>query len=178
MTERRTEHPDHPDLTAAIEAAAVAFLVDSHEIRAKRTARLVVQARQVAMYLLRRLDRYSYPEIGRMMQMDHSTVQHAFQQVAQRRLADPVFDATVASAEAHARARATTATVRLRGDVVSVRLSIVVAPDGSYAVFGASRCTAAETSTQAHRLLADPRPTVYEVGLDLDVHLPLPQERP
>ena len=70
------------------------------EIRSKRRTQSLASARQVAMYIARKLVRASFPQIGQKFGgRDHSTVMHA-QDVVERRLAeDPAFRAAVEALE-------------------------------------------------------------------------------
>jgi len=70
------------------------------EIRSKRRTQSLASARQVAMYIARKLVRASFPQIGQKFGgRDHSTVMHA-QDVVERRLAeDPGFRAAVEALE-------------------------------------------------------------------------------
>ncbi|MFM7736671.1 MAG: chromosomal replication initiator protein DnaA [Alphaproteobacteria bacterium] len=70
------------------------------EIRSKKRTQSLASARQVAMYIARKLVRASFPQIGQKFGgRDHSTVMHA-QDVVERRLTeDPSFRAAVEALE-------------------------------------------------------------------------------
>ena len=70
------------------------------EIRSKKRTQSLASARQVAMYIARKLVRASFPQIGQKFGgRDHSTVMHA-QDVVERRLAeDPAFRSAVEALE-------------------------------------------------------------------------------
>jgi chromosomal replication initiation ATPase DnaA len=58
----------------------------------------VVPARQIAMYLIRKLGSYSFPRIGISFKRDHSTVIYACQKIA-RRAQEEAFARTLALLE-------------------------------------------------------------------------------
>lgn len=66
-------------------------------------AKLVSTARQVAMYVAREHTMMSYPQIGRALGRDHSTVVHGRDGCAARMLADPRFARRVERVAAHFR---------------------------------------------------------------------------
>lgn len=59
----------------------------------------VARARQITMYLLRRVSGYSYSEIGRICGRDHSTVMHGCDLIMQRRGADQGLNAQIKALE-------------------------------------------------------------------------------
>src|SRR3954467_94617 len=72
------------------------------EIKSKSNSRQIVIPRQVAMYLCKRLTDLSYPEIGKLFNdKHHSTVMYSVETVDKKREADPDFDRTMKSLEAH-----------------------------------------------------------------------------
>ncbi|MBW8878182.1 MAG: chromosomal replication initiator protein DnaA [Acidobacteria bacterium] len=72
------------------------------EIKSKSNSRQIVIPRQVAMYLCKRLTDLSYPEIGKLFNdKHHSTVMYSVETVEKKREADPDFDRTLKSLEAH-----------------------------------------------------------------------------
>jgi len=133
----------------------------------------MTQARQAAMYLLRQHGGYSFPEIGRMMRRDHSTVQSAVKRVETRRESDLIFARKLTQAARlldHKPEPFTEPVAVMPRGGVPVRICIVVAPDGSYAAFGSSRYTAEEATAVVRQNLDVSSAT--EIWLDLDVHLP------
>jgi chromosomal replication initiator protein len=89
-------------------AAEIVKLVARHydlkvsEIKSKSNSRQIVIPRQVAMYLCKRLTDLSYPEIGKLFNdKHHSTVMYSVEIVEKKREADPDFDRTLKSLEAH-----------------------------------------------------------------------------
>lgn len=72
------------------------------EIKSKSNSRQIVIPRQVAMFLCKRLTDLSYPEIGKLFNdKHHSTVMYSVETVEKKREADPDFDRTMKSLEAH-----------------------------------------------------------------------------
>ncbi|MGH7488367.1 MAG: chromosomal replication initiator protein DnaA, partial [bacterium] len=72
------------------------------EIKSKSNSRQIVIPRQVAMFLCKRLTDLSYPEIGKLFNdKHHSTVMYSVETVEKKREADPDFDRTLKSLEAH-----------------------------------------------------------------------------
>jgi len=72
------------------------------EIKSKSNSRQIVIPRQVAMFLCKRLTDLSYPEIGKLFNdKHHSTVMYSVETVDKKREADPDFDRTLKSLEAH-----------------------------------------------------------------------------
>ncbi|MDQ3679384.1 MAG: WhiB family transcriptional regulator [Actinomycetota bacterium] len=76
--------PEAPEEGAAalVDRSAAAFGLRGDELRATSRARHVVEARQVAMYVLRQATSLSYPAIGRHFGgRDHTTVMHGVRRV-------------------------------------------------------------------------------------------------
>lgn len=70
--------------SAVLDAVCIHFRMPRTTLQSHiRTAR-VSMARQIACYLLRSTTKLSYPEIGRMLNKDHSTVIHAYNLIAGR----------------------------------------------------------------------------------------------
>ena len=65
-----------PNGDRIIQAVAEHFNIRAAEIRGNRRPANIVQPRQMAMYLCRKLTSMSFPEIGREFNKDNSTVQH------------------------------------------------------------------------------------------------------
>jgi chromosomal replication initiator protein len=81
------------------------FNVSVHDLLGKRRTQNIALARQVAMYLCRRLTALSYPEIGAFFGgRDHSTVIHAFKSISERISGDPEFASEVSGIERRIRA--------------------------------------------------------------------------
>jgi chromosomal replication initiator protein len=55
----------------------------------------LVRGRQVVMYLARTMTPRSYPEIGKTLSKDHTTVMHGFERIRKRRLVEPDLDAEI-----------------------------------------------------------------------------------
>jgi chromosomal replication initiator protein len=60
-------------------------------LKSRRRTRRIASARQIAMYLCRKLTDSSFPEIGASLCRDHSTAIVAFNQVAHRAAVDSAF---------------------------------------------------------------------------------------
>jgi len=73
------------DLDTIQREVARYFKVPSEELRQDKRVRQVAHARQVAMYLSRKLTSSSFPEIGKAFQKDHSTVISAVRKVEAER---------------------------------------------------------------------------------------------
>ncbi len=72
------------------------FQVKISDLKSKRRTKILVQPRQLAMYLCRTLTDGSYPEIGRQFGgKDHSTVIHAVRQISDHIQRDPQLKAAV-----------------------------------------------------------------------------------
>jgi chromosomal replication initiator protein len=65
------------------------YKVSVEEIRQDRRHKQLAHARQVAMYLARRLTKSSFPEIGQKFGKDHSTVISAVRKVEKQRESEP-----------------------------------------------------------------------------------------
>ena len=84
------------DMRAIIESVAHIYRVTVKEILSKDRREHIVSARQLVAYVMRELgDGFSYPEIGRFLHRDHSTVIHACNRVAMRVASEPGFAARV-----------------------------------------------------------------------------------
>jgi chromosomal replication initiator protein len=67
---------------ALLTAVARYFDVDVEELKGRSRNKQVVVPRQIAMFLLREDARLSTPEVGRLLNRDHTTVLHALKQVS------------------------------------------------------------------------------------------------
>ncbi len=66
------------------------------EIKSRNRSRHIALPRQVAMYLLKRLTKLSYPDIGRQFNdKHHSTVLHSVNKIEDERAKSPDFDRTI-----------------------------------------------------------------------------------
>ena len=89
---------DKPDVETIIKVVSEAFQVKPGDIRGDRRQQSIARARQVAMFLTRKITSLSYPQIGEKFGgKDHSTVINADQRVAQIMDEDAEFRATVES---------------------------------------------------------------------------------
>lgn len=85
-------------ITAAVIIAEVSryFGLEEEVVKGSSRSREVANARQVAMYLVRRMTNLSTPDIGRAFNgRDHSTVLHSLEQVEKRLKTDAAFAETV-----------------------------------------------------------------------------------
>ncbi|MFN8390429.1 MAG: chromosomal replication initiator protein DnaA [Bdellovibrionota bacterium] len=81
------------------------FNVSVHDLLGKRRTQNIALARQVAMYLCRRMTALSFPEIGAFFGgRDHSTVIHAQKSITEKLAADAEFRANVRNIEKRIRA--------------------------------------------------------------------------
>lgn len=85
-----------PDLI--ISQVALYYGVDEAAIRGKHRGRNVIDARQMAMYLIRTMTNLSLPDIGKAFDKNHTTVLHSIKQVeealAEGKFTDVVRDIT------------------------------------------------------------------------------------
>jgi chromosomal replication initiator protein len=89
---------DKPDVDAIIKVVAEAMQVKPSDIRGDRRQQGIARARQVAMYVTRKLVGLSYPAIGEKFGgKDHSTVINAEQRIEQLMGEDPSLRALVES---------------------------------------------------------------------------------
>jgi chromosomal replication initiator protein len=80
------------------EAVAARFHIKVAEMKSRRRSKTLVYPRQIAMYLCRELTEASFPEIGRHFGgKDHTTIIHAYRQIARAREADSELNATLES---------------------------------------------------------------------------------
>ena len=72
------------------------FGIDEEVIKGPSRSRAAVNARQAAMYLVRRMTNLSTPDIGREFgKRDHTTVLHSLEQIEKKMKSDPVFNQTI-----------------------------------------------------------------------------------
>ena len=89
---------DKPDVETIIKVVAEQMQVKPQDIKGDRRQQNVARARQVAMYLTRKITQLSYPVIGeRFGGKDHSTVINAEQRIEQLMGEEPELRATVES---------------------------------------------------------------------------------
>lgn len=75
----------YPIMKAITEAVAVAFGVTAADIMGRDRHRSIAEARATVCYVARRCTRMSFPELGRVMGLDQSTVRSAVLSVQARR---------------------------------------------------------------------------------------------
>ncbi len=89
---------DKPDVETIIKVVAEAMQVKPQDIKGDRRQQNIARARQVAMYLTRRITALSYPVIGEKFGgKDHSTVINAEQRIDELMNQDPDLSRTVQS---------------------------------------------------------------------------------
>jgi chromosomal replication initiator protein len=89
---------DKPDVETIIKVAAEAMQVKPQDIKGDRRQQNIARARQVAMYLTRKITALSYPVIGEKFGgKDHSTVINAEQRIEQLMAEEPDLAKTVES---------------------------------------------------------------------------------
>ncbi len=92
----RKENEYIPSVETIILEICKVYRIDDKIIRGQQRDRDAVRARQIAMYLIRRMCNYSYKDIGREFgNRDHTTVMHSIEQVEQRMAKDNAFAETV-----------------------------------------------------------------------------------
>lgn len=80
--------------STALAVAMRLFGVTADELASPRRDNRLVEARAFVVWSLRTLGRkLSYPEIGRHLNRDHSSVHHLHRKAVVLRLQDPAFDA-------------------------------------------------------------------------------------
>ena len=67
----------HPTPPMILQAVSNFYSVPVNQMLSKNKSKDVVQPRQMAMYLVRKLTNYSLPETGKVFSRDHTTVMHA-----------------------------------------------------------------------------------------------------
>ncbi|MBS2025322.1 MAG: chromosomal replication initiator protein DnaA [Deltaproteobacteria bacterium] len=89
---------DKPDVDAIIKIVSEAMQVKPHDIKGDRRQQGIARARQVAMYLTRKVTALSFPAIGeRFGGKDHSTVINAVERVEELMQEDQELRSTVES---------------------------------------------------------------------------------
>lgn len=66
-----------PFVHEIVEAACVAFDISLRDVMSERRDRVAARARQAAMFLAKEMTPLSLPQIGRLLNRDHTTVIHA-----------------------------------------------------------------------------------------------------
>ena len=85
-----------PTPESIIEYIAKYFALDSEVLQGQSRGRDVVNARQIAMYLIRRMTNLSLNDIGKAFgDRDHTTVLHSLDKVEKQMRSDPAFAETV-----------------------------------------------------------------------------------
>ncbi len=89
------EEPRKPKPEHIIRTVAQFYGVAIHDIKGKRRNKHLVTPRHVAMFLVREACGTSFPEIGRIFDRDHATVQHACKKIRKLKRSDPDLRAVI-----------------------------------------------------------------------------------
>jgi len=82
--------------TEIVAVVAVHYHLAPEDLMQHTLAYRISRPRHVAMYLMRLLLGYSYPQCARALgKFHHTTVMHGCQEIKRRRASDPAFDAEV-----------------------------------------------------------------------------------
>ena len=82
------------------------FNIDVGDIRSKKRTAIIRDARNMAIYLTRRITQYSTTEIGSFFDRDHSTVTHAIDKVEKERKSNAELAQTLDTLESSIKAKA------------------------------------------------------------------------
>ena len=94
ILKRSSEYIPTPE--AILEYICKYYGLEESVIRGQQRVREAVQARQIAMYLIRSMTNSSVVDIGKVFDnRDHSTVLYSIQQVEKKMKKDPAFAETV-----------------------------------------------------------------------------------
>ena len=66
------------------------YNISKEDIKGKKRVKNVIWARQVAIYLIRDITELSFPNIGEIVDKDHSTVMYSYNTIAKRITSDPL----------------------------------------------------------------------------------------
>jgi chromosomal replication initiator protein len=75
-----------------IASVAEFYRIDVAEMKKRTRKASVAVPRQIAVYLLREVAGLSYPALGRILGLDHSTAIHAYKKISRNRSADARLD--------------------------------------------------------------------------------------
>lgn len=111
------------------------LMITAERFLARRGAREIVEARQMAMFLIRRRTQLSFESIGEIFQRDHGTVIHAVKAVQDRIDTDPYVHDRVQYLKERIKDEATIqepTTFKLGRDVVSLGWPGFASRPGTY----------------------------------------------
>lgn len=80
-----------------INVVANFYNFDSEAIKRKTRKAEVVKARQIAIYLIRDMVRLSFPSLGRLFKLDHTTTLYAFEKISDGIIKDKVLEGQIDS---------------------------------------------------------------------------------
>ncbi len=70
--------------------------VSKEEIKGKNRVKRITWARQVTIYLIREITELSFPDIGDIVEKDHSTVMYSYEQVGKKITSNPMIELEIA----------------------------------------------------------------------------------
>lgn len=85
----------HSTVGRVLSVVCAHYRVTPTDVLSQRRQSEIMEPRHVAMFLARRCTLQSFPQIGRALHRDHTTVQHGVHRVRQRIAAEPEFAALV-----------------------------------------------------------------------------------
>ena len=66
--------------------------VSKEEIKGKNRVKRITWARQVTIYLIREITELSFPDIGEIVDKDHSSVMYSYEQVGKKITSNPMIE--------------------------------------------------------------------------------------
>ena len=72
------------------------YNISKEDIKGKKRVKNIIWARQIAIYLIRDITELSFPNIGEIVDKDHSTVMYSYNTVAKRVTSDPLVNVEIA----------------------------------------------------------------------------------
>jgi chromosomal replication initiation ATPase DnaA len=87
-----------------VEVTSKVFDVPARDLFGPWRNRKIVHARHAASWLARKHTAKSYPQIGAILNRDHSTIMNGVRQVEERWMKDPLFRSAINHADAHLKA--------------------------------------------------------------------------
>jgi chromosomal replication initiator protein len=76
------EKPKRVDSDSILDQVSLYFNVSKNDLKSKRRSKNIIRPKQIAMYLLRELTEYSFPEIGDFLGgKDHTTIMYACKKI-------------------------------------------------------------------------------------------------
>lgn len=72
------------------------YNISKEDIKGKKRVKNIIWARQIAIYLIRDITELSFPNIGEIVDKDHSTVMYSYNTIAKRITSDPLVNVEIA----------------------------------------------------------------------------------